>query len=100
MPSLTPPPSHLDGDQIQRLEELLDQRAVPFKGFNLEALDGFLSALAVSPSPVPAEEWAPVVWGGKLPRWDSPEEAARVQHLLAGHWNMCAARVRHDEDSD
>ena len=37
MPSLTPPPSHLDDDQIERLAELLDQRAVPFKGFNLAA---------------------------------------------------------------
>ena len=25
-------PSHLDDDQIERLSQLLDQRAVPFKG--------------------------------------------------------------------
>ena len=42
-------PSYLDDDQIERLSQLLDQRAVPFKGFNLEALDGYLSALVVSP---------------------------------------------------
>ena len=99
MPSLTPPPSHLDGDQIQRLEELLDQRAVPFKGFNLEALDGFLSALVVSPEPVAQAEWEPVVWGGKPPRWDDGTEAAQVRQLLAGHWNMASARVRHDGDT-
>jgi hypothetical protein len=50
MSSPISPPPYLDDDQVERLTELLEQRAVPFKGFNLEALDGFLSALAVSPS--------------------------------------------------
>ena len=40
----------LDDAKLDRLSDLLDQRAVPFKGFNVEALDGYLSALAVSPS--------------------------------------------------
>jgi len=99
MSSLSAPPSSLDDEQIERLAELLDQRAVPFRGFNLEALDGFLSALVVSPSLVLPSEWEPVVWGGKPPRWDSPEEALQVQQLLMGHWNMCAARARHDSDT-
>ena len=94
----TPPP-YLDDSQIQRLSDLLDQRAVPFKGLNLEALDGFLSALVLAPSAVPASDWQPVVWGGQAPRWDSEEEALQVQQLLMGHWNMCAARARHDGDT-
>ena len=92
------PPPYLDDAQIERLSALLEQRAVPFRGFNLEALDGFLSALVVSPSPVPPEEWQPLVWGGRAPGWGSPEEAQEVQDLLAGHWNMCAARARQGED--
>ena len=91
------PPTYLDDAQIARLSDLLEQRAVPFRGFNLEALDGFLSALVVAPSPVPVEEWEPAVWGGKPPRWDSEAEAAEVRELLQGHWNMCAARARHGE---
>lgn len=87
----------LDDAQLDRLSDLLDTRAVPFKGFNLEALDGFLSALAVSPDTVPAEEWQPVVWGGKPPRWDAGE-AAEVDTLLAAHWRMVEQRVRHGED--
>lgn len=97
--SRQPAPPYLDEADIERLADLLDRRAVPFKGFNLEALDGFLTALAVSPSPVPPEEWQPVVWGGKPPRWDDADEAADVERLLLGHLNMCTARVRHD-DSD
>ena len=93
---MTTPPPYLDDSQIQRLADLLDQRAVPFKGFNLEALDGFLSALVVSPSLVMPSEWQPLVWGGQAPRWSDEAEALQVQQLLMGHWNMCAARARHD----
>ena len=64
-----PVPTLPDDDQIERLAQLLEQRAVPFKGFNLEALDGYLSALVLSPEPVPASEWQPPVWGSP-PRWD------------------------------
>jgi len=90
-------PSYLDDDQIERLANLLDQRAVPFKGFNLEALDGFLSALVVGPEPVLPGEWQPPVWGSP-PRWQNTEEAADVQTLLMGHWNMVTQRVCHGED--
>ena len=98
LPAMATPPPYLDDAQIARLSDLLEQRAVPFRGFNLEALDGFLSALVVAPSPVPVEEWEPAVWGGKPPRWDSEAEAAEVRNLLLGHWNMCAARARNGEE--
>ena len=90
-------PATLDDDQIERLAHLLDQRAVPFKGFNLEALDGYLSALLVSPELVLPSEWQPPVWG-MPPRWENTEDATEVQTLLMGHWNMVAARVRHGDD--
>ena len=98
MSAPTTPPPYLDDDRIERLSELLDRRAVPFKGFNLEALDGFLSALVVSPTLVMPSEWSPYVWGGKPPRWDSDDEALQVHELLMGHWNMCAARARFSDD--
>ncbi|MBP6748531.1 MAG: UPF0149 family protein [Xanthomonadaceae bacterium] len=88
----------LDDDNLERLSELLDARAVPFKGLNLEALDGFLSALAVGPETVPTDEWRPVVWGGKPPRWRDAEEAADVDTLLAGHVRLVEQRVRYDGD--
>ena len=87
----------LDDARLDRLSDLLDTRAVPFKGFNLEALDGYLSALAVSPETVPAEEWRPAVWGGKAPRWEAGEEA-EVDALLMAHWRMIEHRVRHGAD--
>ena len=93
-----PASPYLDDAQIDRLSDLLDQRAVPFKGFNLEALDGFLSALAVGPTTVPFEQWQPLVWGGTAPRWGDDAERASVEDLLLSHWNMVAARVRYGDD--
>lgn len=95
---MSTPPPYLDDAGIERLSDLLDRRAVPYKGFNLEALDGFLSALVVSPGEVAPGEWQPRIWGGKEPRWQDADEARDVQELLMAHWNMCAARVRHGED--
>ena len=70
-----------DDAQLERLAALLEQRAVPFKGFNLEALDGYLSALVLSPEPIPAEEWQPPIWGAP-PRWNDDSERAEVSGLL------------------
>jgi uncharacterized protein len=92
------PPAYLSDDQIERLSELLEKYAVPMQGFNLEALDGYLSALAVAPSDVPPAEWQPAVWGTAPPTWASAAEADEAQLLLLGHWNGCIARVRHGED--
>jgi uncharacterized protein len=100
-PAMTPsktPPTYLSDDQIERLGDLLDLRAVPFQGFNLEALDGYLSALAVSPEVVPAHEWQAPIWGPKPPRWETTAEEQEVQELLLGHWNGCVARVRHGNE--
>ena len=81
-----------DDSQIERLAQLLEQRAVPFKGFNLEALDGYLSALVLSPDPVPPEEWQPPIWGTP-PRWDDAAERAEVETLLQRHWNLALQRA-------
>lgn len=89
----------LDDAGLERLSQLLDSRAVPFKGFNLEALDGFLSALMVGPDTVMPSEWVPVVWGGKSPTWDSLDEAQDVMNLLMAHWNLVSQRVRHGSDT-
>jgi uncharacterized protein len=90
-------PECLDDAQVERLSELLEQHAVPAQGMNLEALDGFLSALAVAPGkPVPYEEWSAEVWGS-APRLDAREQAEEAERLLRGHFNACQARVRSGE---
>jgi len=90
-------PNYLDDDQIERLSALLDQRAVPFKGFNLEALDGYLSAIALSPESVPAEEWQPPIWGTP-PRWENDAERAQVTAMLEDQLHLATQRACFDGD--
>lgn len=83
-----------DDPRLGQLEELLEQRAVPFGGFGLEALDGYLTALVLSRDTVMPSEWMPAVWGKTPPRWETMEEAAQVYGLLMSAWNTVAHRVR------
>jgi uncharacterized protein len=92
-----PPIRPLDADQLDRLEHLLEQRALPFGGLGLEGLDGYLSARAVAPVAGP-EDWSMVVWGAKAPRWESDAEAADVAALLAGLEATIDKRLRTGED--
>ena len=89
-------PAHLDDDEIERLGELLDRLAVPQGGLNMEALDGYLSALAVGPDMPPKDEWQPLVWGAQPPAFADAREADEAQRLLLGHRNACVARARFD----
>jgi len=94
-----PAPVILSDDRIDHLQDLLEQRAVPFGGLGLEGLDGFLSALAVGPEEIPEPEWQAVVWGGTTPRWNDGAEAADVATLLAQARTLAVQRACHDGDT-
>ena len=85
-----------DDAQLERLAALLEQRAVPFKGFNLEALDGYLSALVLSPEPIAAEEWQPPIWGAP-PRWEEGERAG-IDALLDDQRHLALQRACFEGD--
>jgi len=93
-----PAPAFLDDRDVERLGEILDQLAIPHGGFNMEALDGFLSALAVSPEHVPPLEWQQAVWGEQPAAFAGTDESDEAQRLLLGHWNACVARVKWQGD--
>jgi len=86
-----------DDAQLERLAALLEQRAVPFRGFNLEALDGYLSALVLSPEAVAPDEWQPPIWGAP-PRWNDEAERAQVDALLQDQWQLALQRACFDGD--
>ena len=86
-------------ERIHALDHLLEQRAVPHGGYGLEQLDGFLSALVVSPGDtIEPEEWLPKVWGKTPPRWEGPADEAASRELLMLAWQTAARRVRFNGD--
>jgi len=63
---------------------------------NLEAVDGFFSALAAGPVMVPPSEFMDQIWGGEAgqpPAFDHPRQAEYVHALLLRHWNSIVARL-------
>ena len=91
------------GDQeLDELEALADGW-MEHGGMPLEALDGFFSALAVGPEPLPAAaEFLPAAVGEDL-QWEDREDAERAIGLLMRLWNHVVWRVSQplpDEDDE
>lgn len=83
----------LSDDELGQLDELLG--ALP-EAMNVEALDGFLSALLLAPKPLASlagEDWLPVVWGGEDP-FASGKQRKKVQLLVLRHARALDAQLR------
>jgi uncharacterized protein len=88
-----------DDPRIDALDQLLEQRAVPFGGLGLEPLDGYLTALVLCPGDtVEPEAWLPRVWGKAPPRWENAADEAAARELLMLAWHTAARRVRFNSD--
>jgi uncharacterized protein len=88
-----------DDPRIDALDQLLEQRAVPFGGLGLEPLDGYLTALVLSPGEtLEPEAWLPRVWGKSPPRWENAADEAAARELLMLAWFTAARRVRFNSD--
>lgn len=83
--------------ELERLETLLDE-AVPHGGMPLEMLDGFFSALVVSPELVMPSEYLPLVWGESQAA-DLAQAQARTE-LVMQLWNHIAWRVQQPVEDD
>lgn len=79
-------------DDLVRLEDLLEERAMPNNGMSLEMLDGFFSALVVGPEMVMPGEFFPYIWNAE-DVWKSQEEAAEAWALVMAFWNHIVWRI-------
>ena len=92
-------PSLSEAD-VERLEALLWERAVPNGGMPLEMLDGYFCALACSPELVMPSEYNRAIWGDPPPVWESVSEASDAFYLVQGYWNHIVERIALDPDED
>ncbi len=79
---LPPTTPELTPQQLRQLQEFLVSDAVPETTYDYPQVHGFLTALAVSPVAVDADEWLPEIFDGEEPEW--PDEATRdaIVHTL------------------
>ena len=88
----------LSEEEIHWLDGFLLSAQAPDTVMDLEAVDGFFTALVVGPELMPPSVYLPVMWGGdgEGPDYDSLEQAEYVMGLLMRHWNTITRRVNRD----
>jgi uncharacterized protein len=83
----------LSDKEFQELDSFLLSDRCADDGMTMDALHGFLTALAIGPEQVPMAEWLPVVWGSageQGPQFKSPKEEERIVRLIARFMNEVA----------
>jgi uncharacterized protein len=76
--AVMPASSRTEPADLDTLNEFLMSDRAPENSMGLSDLDGFLTALAIGPEPIPAVEWLPVIWGGDAPDFANAEEEQRI----------------------
>lgn len=74
-------------DDLEALEEYLLSPDVPEETMLLSELDGYLTAIAVSPQVIPPEEWLPEIWGGEIPPLALRTDTNWVVGAITGHFD-------------
>lgn len=88
----------LNNDEINWLDGFFLSSQAPDTAMDLEAVDGFFTALIVGPVTIMPSMYLPMIWGGdgEGPDYDSLEQADYVMGLLTRHWNAITQRLRRD----
>lgn len=92
-----PPLTDAELDQLEALLADLPGEAV----MDIEGLDGYLTALLLSPELPPADDWLPRVWGGDAetpPPFASGKQTKRVVQLVLRHMAGIHRQLQADVD--
>lgn len=96
----TPPNQPLQDEDFVRLSELLYQYGDPDHGLDMEALDGFLSAIIVGPGRmVMPSEYLPEIWACE-PAFDTEDDAHEALALIMRMNNHIVRRLGRQPNSD
>lgn len=98
-------------DDLDRLEEYLLSADHPAYTMSLSDLDGFLTAIAISPQKIPSEEWLAEIWGGVMPPLVVQAENGwvigaimshykTIQQRLADEPSVCSPMLEFDDDGE
>jgi uncharacterized protein len=80
----------LSDKEFNELDKFLMSDAVGDDGMTMDALHGYLTAIALGPEVIAMTEWLPLVWGlpeqGE-PKFKTPKEMQRITNLIARFMN-------------
>jgi uncharacterized protein len=99
--SLSGPPStigsnaKIDGaltaEEFEELDDFLSSADIQDSSMDVSTLDGFLTAIAISPRLVPPSVWLPWVWdmddAENAPEFESEQHVNQIMSLIMRHYN-------------
>jgi len=74
----------LNDEELDELANFLDSDTVPAETMDISMLHGFLTALALSPTALPIQQWLPVIWGedDDEPKYETPEQHVQIEAFI------------------
>jgi uncharacterized protein len=84
------PDSALSDKEFDELDRFLMSDAVGDEGMTMDALHGYLTAIAIGPESVPQSEWLQNIWGlhgSEPPTFTSKQQAERITQLITRFMN-------------
>jgi uncharacterized protein len=94
--------SPLTETELNELEQFLLSGATSDETMQIEALDGYLTAIAIGPTTLSFDQWFSRIWGPNkedMPEFASQDEAQHIIDLIIRHFNSIITVLEHDPDS-
>lgn len=81
----------LSEDELNELDDFLSDEVIQDTSMDVSTLEGFLTAIAMSPDPVLPSQWLPWVWdmddGEVEVEFEDDVQASRILSLIMRHYN-------------
>ncbi|HEX5394107.1 MAG TPA: UPF0149 family protein [Rhodocyclaceae bacterium] len=94
--------SMLSEKELEELDRFLCSPATSDQAMMIDTLDGYLTAIALGPTTIPAGRWLPGVWGPTqngqehTPDFVSAAQAERITELIERHLNGIIDRLQNE----
>lgn len=85
--------------EVNELRDFLASDRTSDEALMIDAVDGYMTAIALGPGSHRSQSWLPGVWGpsdADTPAFESTEQARRIIELLLRHYNMILDQLEND----
>lgn len=94
--------SPLSENELEELDRFLISDLIAEESLSLDALDGYLTAIAIGPSELAFDDWFFGIWGpGReyMPNFEAMDNADHIVNLIVRHLNYIQAGLENDPDN-
>ena len=71
----------------RKLKTLFNELPLNEEAFNLQTLQGYLYAIAITPDVIVPSEWLPGIFGGEMPEYDNLQQAESMMNVIMNGYN-------------